>query len=483
VKIIFGDDPNPQREFNFVDLSKTFPGYTFNPFKPGKEKSMYLGEPPSEGGYVWVYGMDSGDVGRYWESKHVFQKTSHERLDEMRHMYRVCLNQDYDEVHPELVKQYQQMNPLPVNPNYAWPVVDEEHKIVGGMFGNVGLFDVASLHPSSLEAMQFFGPKYTKRFSEIKNARIDIKHKNLESAKKRMNGAFADLIKSGEDTKGLAGALKIVINSVYGLTSASFPTKCNDVASGVNDRNKDNKVAKRGALFMILLKQMVLELGYTAVHVKTDSIKVADADVFITAFINDMGKHYGYDFEHEATYDRMCIVNRSTYIAYEAYGDDKGKWMPTGTQFLQPYVLKTLFRKEALEFKDLAETKQVKTCIYLDFNEDLPEGEHHYDFVGKISAFTPVKPGCGGGLLMRESGEDSYAAVTGTKGYRWKESSVLRALGKEDQVDMRYYEAEAQDAIEAIRSYGDYDWFVDIASPYISPSKESNDYLQYLLEA
>ena len=108
--------------------------------------------------------------------------------------------------------------------------------------------------------MNFFGP-YTKRFSDIKQARIDIKHKNLEAAKTRMDGALAPLLKEGEDTKSLAQALKIVINSVYGLTSAKFPTQFNDVANGMHDRNKDNKVAKRGALFMILLKHKIQELG------------------------------------------------------------------------------------------------------------------------------------------------------------------------------------------------------------------------------
>ena len=43
-----------------------------------------------------------------------------------------------------------------------------------------------------------------------------------------------------------ANALKI--NSVYGLTSASFNNAFRD------PRNKDNIVAKRGALFMINLK-------------------------------------------------------------------------------------------------------------------------------------------------------------------------------------------------------------------------------------
>ena len=71
----------------------------------------------------------------------------------------------------------------------------------------------------------------------------------------------------GEMTaKDLANALKTAINSVYGLTSANFDNPFRDV------RNKDNIVAKRGALFMIDLKNEVIKRGFTVAHIKTDSI-------------------------------------------------------------------------------------------------------------------------------------------------------------------------------------------------------------------
>ena len=55
--------------------------------------------------------------------------------------------------------------------------------------------------------------------------------------------------------KHLAYALKIAINIVYGLTSAKFDNPFRDI------RNKDNIVAKRGALFMIELKHALQERG------------------------------------------------------------------------------------------------------------------------------------------------------------------------------------------------------------------------------
>ena len=39
------------------------------------------------------------------------------------------------------------------------------------------------------------------------------------------------------------------------------------------------------------------------------------------------------------------------------------------------------------EFNDLCETKAVTTALYLDMNEDLPDGEHDYHFVGKAGLF------------------------------------------------------------------------------------------------
>ena len=165
---------------------------------------------------------------------------------------------------------------------------------------------------------------------------------------------------------------------------------------------------------------------------------------------------YGYTFEHEATYDRMCLVNDAVYIA--KYKD--GKWTATGTQFQVPYVFKTLFSKESITFEDMCETKSVTSALYLDMNEDLQsEDAHNYIFIGKVGQFCPIKAGCGGGLLMREK-DGKYHAATGTKGYRWLESEVVKKLGKESSIDRTYYNKMVDDAVEAISKHGDFEWFV-----------------------
>ena len=223
------------------------------------------------------------------------------------------------------------------------------------MYGNIALLDIASMHPSSIVAEELFGPVYTKRFKEILDARIAIKHKDFDKAKKMLDGALAKYLTDETAAADLAQALKIAINSVYGLTSATFDNPFRDV------RNRDNIVAKRGALFMINLKHVVQSKGFTVAHIKTDSIKIPDATPEIIDFITKYGRQYGYNFEHEATYDRMCLVNDAVYIAKyatidhccELYGEEYvnkakdilkdckkhgGEWTATGTQFQVPYV-------------------------------------------------------------------------------------------------------------------------------------------------
>ena len=363
-----------------------------------------------------------------------------------------------------------------------------------GMYSNIALLDIASMHPSSIVAEELFGPEYTKRFNEILQARIAIKHKEFDKAKKMLNGALAKYLTDEAAAADLAQALKIAINSVYGLTSASFDHPFRD------NRNKDNIVAKRGALFMVNLKHEVQRRGFIVAHIKTDSIKIPDATPKIIQFVMDYGKQYGYNFEHEATYDRMCLVNDAVYIAKYKDGKHAGEWTATGTQFQVPYVFKKLFSKEPIEFEDMCETKSVTSALYLDMNEGLPdvsklEAErdrlakkdppmereglseeiakgHNYHFIGKVGQFCPIKPGCGGGILLRETenkktGEKGYAAATGSKGFRWLESEMVRELGKENDIDRTYYNNLVDEAVKSLSSYGDFERFV-ADEPFVS---------------
>lgn len=372
-----------------------------------------------------------------------------------------------------------------------------------GIYGNVALLDVESMHPNSIVAEQLFGVEYTKRFKEILDARIAIKHKDFEKAKKMLGGALAKYLSDEDAASDLAYALKIAINSVYGLTAANFDNPFRD------PRNKDNIVAKRGALFMINLKHEVQARGFIVAHIKTDSIKIPDATPEIIQFVMDYGRQYGYNFEHEATYERMCLVNDAVYIAKYKDGKKAGEWTATGTQFQIPYVFKKLFSKEKIMFEDMCETKSVTSALYLDMNEgypdvseyekehaklwkdicdvDLPHDDemkqkcnraeelseliekgHNYRFIGKVGRFCPIKAGCGGGLLMREK-DGKYYAATGSKGYRWLESEIVEELSKEEDIDRSYYDRMVDDAVDTIKKYGDFEWFVS-DDAYVGPN-------------
>lgn len=355
-----------------------------------------------------------------------------------------------------------------------------------GIWCNVALLDIMSMHPHSAMAEVIFGPKFTRRFREIVYGRVHIKHEAWDEVNHILDGKLTPYIQKvidGEiNSDDLSNALKIAINAVYGLTSASFDNLFRD------NRNKDNIVAKRGALFMVDLQEEVEKRGFSVAHIKTDSIKIPDATLEIIEFVMDYGKKHGYTFEHEATYDRMCLVNNSVYIAKgkdiewceQAYGyiptkqkKYAGKWTATGKQFQVPYVFKKLFSKEPIEFEDLCEAKEVKnSAIYLDMNEDLPDGEHNYKFVGRVGNFCPIKPGCGGAELVREAkdkeGNVKYDSVTGAKNYRWLEAEMVKTLGKENDIDRSYYDKLVDDAVEAISEYGDFEWFVS-DDHYVAP--------------
>ena len=476
-RIIFGDDPNPQAQFNYPDLSKKFPGYKFE-----KGKSTLNGVEVGEGGRV-----------------------------------------------------------------YAVP----------GIYHNVTTYDVASMHPSSIIAENGFG-KYTERFKQLMDIRVAIKHKDFDAAKKMLDGKLAKYLTDKDQAKALSQALKIAINSVYGLTAASFDNKFRD------PRNKDNWVAKRGALFMEDLRLRVQKMGATVVHIKTDSIKIEAPTKEVEDYILSRGREFGYTFEVEDIYEKICLVNDAVYIALRDKKDpgwldecEKAKkegkpiptrWTATGAQFMHPYVFKTLFSHEPIVFQDLCETKTVTSALYLDMNENLadvsefekdldklskrmkalskevdgydtfgqwktayqfstqaigPNGRytmkvdpedaekifaelsdlvldrdvlneqiakgHNYIFIGKAGSFCPVRAGEGGGILCREKDGKFYSA-TGAKGFRWREGESLKGADRMDLIDMGYFDNLAKTARDAVEEYGPFEEFASEAPAKKKPA-------------
>lgn len=436
-----------------------------------------------------------------------------------------------------------------------------------GYFTNVALLDVQSMHPHTIKAINYFGDD-TQNYVDILNARLYIKHEDYESAKKLFDGKLAKYLDNKDDAANLSQALKIVLNSTYGLTYTAYsnPLKSPD--------NKNNIIALRGALFMKTLQDEVESRGYTVVHIKTDSIKIANADQAIIDFCMDFAKKYGYDFDHEATYEKMCIVNKAVYIAKEALdspdykkkvskylkkhpdgkAEDVTRWTATGEQFKIPFIFKNLFSHEPVVFDDYCEVFEVKEgALYLDYNEEyedksnelqarikyleglirkfsiknihpdleslddpiavktyvemingstsiadraakrypdydrsissqenldkwIAEEEklHHYEFVGRIGQFTPIRDRFGAARLrVKRQGVYSYAS--GSKGYRWLESSEVKGTDLENAVDDRYFISLLDEAKDAISKYVPFDEFVSETDFLNIPEEEDEE--------
>jgi len=327
-----------------------------------------------------------------------------------------------------------------------------------GIYENVAVLDVASMHPTSIEILNCFG-EYTPRYTELRHARVAIKRGEFDRAREMLDGKLSPFLEDESTAEALSYALKIVINIVYGLTSAKFDNPFRDI------RNVDNIVAKRGALFMMDLKSLVQEAGYTVAHIKTDSIKIPNADEKIIRIVEEFGKQHGYEFEHEATYDKFALVNDAVYVALEKPVPWEEpypavKWTTVGAQFQHPYVYKSLFSKEHILFDDFCEAKSVnKGAMYLD-KKGLSEDERSVEkmrHIGKTGRFVPVTEG--GGTLYRVH-DGKFYAVSGTKGFQWMEAEVAEEVGEKLEIDMSYFTKLKEAAIKQIENFGSFEEFV-----------------------
>jgi len=257
-----------------------------------------------------------------------------------------------------------------------------------GIYRDVALLDVASMHPTSIGQLNLFG-EYTPRYMALVEAQLAIKRGNYGEAKDLLGGKLRPYIeeieslgeKDSEAAKKVAAelrnGLKIAMNIVYGLTSAKFDNPFRDL------RNIDNIVAKRGALFMIDLKHFIQEQGYIVAHIKTDSVKIPNATPEIIEAVQNFAAKYGYAMEYDPKtdqYAKLALVNDAVYVAKK---DEcvSNCWTATGTQFhkdTNPYVFKKLFGYEDdINFYDLCVTKHVQQgALYLDFGKTAGSREH-----------------------------------------------------------------------------------------------------------
>lgn len=301
-----------------------------------------------------------------------------------------------------------------------------------GIYSNVLVMDVESMHPNSAINLNYFG-RFTPRFKELVDTRLAIKHKDYAFARKAFDGRLEPYLKDESQAGLLSYSLKIIINIVYGMSSAKYENKFR------SKENVDNIVAKRGALFMLELQLALQEKGIQVIHIKTDSIKIPNASKETIKFIEDFGEKYGYKFEVEATYDKFALVNKSVYIANYKDKDGNVIWDPVGAEFAEPYVLKTLFTKEEIVDEDFAQVKQVFQGAHIEIGGK---------FIGRLAK---IYCSLTGEDVMSVK-EDKEGHVNKTKGRKWRLFSDYK--GKDD-VDIDFYNNMADSAYKSLASVGD----------------------------
>ena len=369
-----------------------------------------------------------------------------------------------------------------------------------GVYENIYYIDIASLHPWSLINMNYFGP-YTKKFKRLVQCRVYVKRKQFDLALHAFDDvdqALSDKLKPylSDPTQagGLGHALKIIINIVYGMTSAPYDNKFKD------PRNIDNCVAKRGALFMMTLEKELEERGVIIVHVKTDSMKLVNATQEDVDYAFQRARDYGYEFELECVFEKMALVNKAVLIGKTT----DGHWEGVGAQFnkdTSPYVFKTLFSGDEVVEHDFAILKQVQTSIYVNGQFIGKNAEIYASHSGgevtstrnvdisKMIRVRMIKPtekllpkflyeGLSQQEIIRNKYEriskeldisvetvaeiveagypetivENHYSVAGTKGYQWNLWNNYK--GKED-IDMKYYNNLVKDGVDDIFAVGD----------------------------
>lgn len=338
-----------------------------------------------------------------------------------------------------------------------------------GMYGRCVTKDSASHHPSSIEQLNLFG-KQTKRYSDLKKARYAIKHKDFDSVRNMFDGKLAKYFTGSEEqlksnAKAVSTAFKLILNAFYGMTSSPH-----DYFEAKDPRNINNIVALRGAMVLKIIQDEVEARGFKVVHIKTDSIKIANPTDEILDYVVKRGHDYGYTFETEHTWNRLCLIDDAQFIGLHDYDDPDSPftWDATGKKFQVPYIYKSLFTHEPIAFQDMCETFTVNAgALHLVFDEGTDKEVDKY--IGRVGQFTPVLTGKGAHLYRVNDGK-RYAASGSTnketkERYDWLESKEVFNNHLEGIINKSFYISKCNDAIDTLNKFGNYDQFVTVDIP------------------
>lgn len=106
-----------------------------------------------------------------------------------------------------------------------------------GIYGNVALLDVASMHPHSALAECLFGPEFTRRFDDIVYGRVNIKHEAWSVVDKMLDGKLTPYIQKVIDGEMTSKELANLPDGVDVLFNTNKPkgTDKRDVLKKIKD--------------------------------------------------------------------------------------------------------------------------------------------------------------------------------------------------------------------------------------------------------
>lgn len=210
---------------------------------------------------------------------------------------------------------------------FAWGGLHGAHKRLKRV-ENVKLLDAVSMYPSIIINLEVLGPA-TKKYAEMKEKRIEIKHKD----------------------KPLSDALKLVLSSVYGNLKNQYST--------LNNPRAAMTVCVYGQIVLYELCKRLSSYA-TIININTDGVAfTADNDVY-KSVAEEWQKEFGLVLEEEE-YDLFIQKDVNNYIAVKdmKLRDSQGKVASIGNIKVKGgdvnrYIDNNLFANNNTRIADIA---------------------------------------------------------------------------------------------------------------------------------
>lgn len=215
-----------------------------------------------------------------------------------------------------------------------------ENKTTPGKYTNVVSLDVDSMYVTSFINTRYFGD-FTDRIKQLRDVRLALKRKILPEVH-RLYKEFGEFITNEHiDFKLASDMLKLCLNSLYGLSSASFDNFMK------LPENETNLIANLGNIMMNELYQECIAKKYNVVHIKTDGIKIANCTEEMINFCIDFAKSWGFNFSIDEKYKDFLIIDNANYIGVTEDGKISSRGELFNNNWIKAYVKDDFDRETA----------------------------------------------------------------------------------------------------------------------------------------